>query len=89
MDTDFARGIKFGMGCALGAGFILILLLLGFSMCAGELQRRMIEQMKEQMEELMPRETPPAPESDRVHLPYDRQLMDLPSVANFDLIGRQ
>ncbi len=82
MPSDFTRGIKFGMGCALGAGFILILLLLGFSMCAGELQRRMIEHMKEQMEELRPRETPPDPEGDRVHLLYHRKLMGLPSVAN-------
>jgi hypothetical protein len=82
MASDFGRGIKFGMGCALGAGFILLLLLFGLSMCAGEFQRRLIEQMKEQLEELRPRESPPDPEGDPVHFRSQHEPMDLPSVAN-------
>lgn len=54
MSSDFGRGFKFGMGCALGAAFILTLFLLGLSMCAGELQRRLLEEFKEQMRDMLP-----------------------------------
>lgn len=80
--SDFSRGIKFGMGCALGAGLILALLLLGASMCAGEFQRRMLEQMKEQMKEMMPPEPPPGSGRKRVNFQPQDEPKHLLSFAN-------
>ena len=59
MPSEIGRGIRFGIGFALGVGFVLALLLFGLSMCAGQLHRRMLERM----EEMMPEEKHPAPET--------------------------
>jgi hypothetical protein len=59
MPSDIGRGIKFGIGFALGVGFILTLFLFGLSMCAGRLHQHMMERM----EEMMPRERRPVPET--------------------------
>jgi Raf kinase inhibitor-like YbhB/YbcL family protein len=73
MPSEISRGIKFGIGFALGVGFILTLFLLSLSMCAGHLHRRMMERM----EEMMPREWHPAPETgdDPVALGFHGQLL--------------
>ncbi len=73
MPSEISRGIKFGIGFALGVGFILTLFLLSLSMCAGHLHRRMMERM----EEMIPRERHPAPETgdDPVALGFHRQLL--------------
>ncbi len=59
MPSEIGRGFKFGVGFALGMSLIIVLVLFGLSMCAGHLQRRMMEQM----EEMMPERKPPAPET--------------------------
>jgi len=73
MPSEISRGIKFGIGFALGVGFILTLLVLGLSMCAGHFHRRMMERMKE----MIPGERPPAPETgdDPVALGFQRPLL--------------
>jgi hypothetical protein len=73
MASEIGRGIKFGIGFALGIGFVLALLLFGLSMCAGQLHRRMMERM----EEMMPGERHPAPEThdDPVALGSQKQLL--------------
>ena len=58
MPSDFIRGIKMGVGCLVGAGALLLLLLFGMAMCAGHFEERMREELKEQLEELQPREEP-------------------------------
>jgi Raf kinase inhibitor-like YbhB/YbcL family protein len=63
MPSDFSRGVKFGIGFALGVGFVLTLFLFGLSMCAGQFHRRMMEQMKERMEEMRPQERRPESET--------------------------
>jgi len=55
MPSEISRGIKFGIGFALGVAFILTLFLFSLSMCAGHLHRRMME--------MMPEERHPAPET--------------------------
>jgi len=55
MPSEISRGIKFGIGFALGVAFILTLFLFSLSMCAGHLHRRMME--------MMPGERHPAPET--------------------------
>ncbi len=47
-----------GAGCLVGAGALLLLLLFGMAMCAGHFEERMLEELKEQLEELQPREMP-------------------------------
>ncbi len=47
-----------GVGCLVGAGALLLLLLFGMAMCAGHFEERMREELKEQLEELQPREEP-------------------------------
>jgi Raf kinase inhibitor-like YbhB/YbcL family protein len=59
MASEIGRGIKFGIGFSLGVGFILTLFLVSLSMCAGHLHRNMMERM----EEMMPGERHPAPET--------------------------
>ena len=59
MSSDLGRGIKFGIGFALGVGFVMTLFLFGLSMCAGHLHRRVMEQM----EEMLPKERRPVPET--------------------------
>ncbi len=54
MPSDFGRGLRFGMGFAVGVSIILGFLLFGVSMCAGHFQRRMFEELKEQLEESIP-----------------------------------
>lgn len=58
MPSDFIRGMKMGAGCLVGAGALLLLLLFGMAMCAGHFEERMLEELKEQLEEFQPRETP-------------------------------
>ena len=58
MPSDFIRGIKMGAGCLVGAGALLLLLLFGMAMCAGHFEERMLEELKEQLEEWQPRERP-------------------------------
>ncbi len=59
-----------GAGCLVGAGALLLLLLFGMAMCAGHFEERMLEELKEQLEELQPREMP---DTDSVrHLEYLR-----------------
>ena len=73
MPSEIGRGIKFGIGFALGVGLILTLFLFGISMCAGQLHRRMMKRM----EEMMPGERHPAPEThdDPVALGSQKQLL--------------
>ncbi|MBI3795535.1 MAG: hypothetical protein HY268_01000 [Deltaproteobacteria bacterium] len=59
MSSEIGRGIKFGIGFALGVGFILTLFVLSLSMCAGHFHRHMMERM----EEMMPGGQHPAPET--------------------------
>ncbi len=47
-----------GAGCLVGAGALLLLLLFGMAMCAGHFEEQMLEELKEQLEELQPREMP-------------------------------
>jgi hypothetical protein len=56
--SDLARGFKFGVGCALGFSFILFLFLFGMSMCAGRIHQR----VREEMQEMIPKERPSLPE---------------------------
>ncbi len=58
MPSDFIRGIKMGAGCLVGAGALLFLLLFGMAMCAGHFEERLLEELREQLEELQPREVP-------------------------------
>lgn len=73
MPSEISRGIKFGIGFALGVGFMLTLFLFSLSMCAGRLHRRMLERM----EEMMPGGRHPAPETrdDPVALRPQEQLL--------------
>jgi hypothetical protein len=80
MPSEINRGIKFGIGFALGVGFILTLFLFSLSMCAGRLHRRMLERM----EEMMPGGRHPAPEThdDPVALGSQKQLLfHLPTIS--------
>lgn len=65
------------MGCALGAALILAVFLLGLSMCAGELQRRVLEELQEQMRDLVPF----PPKRDRVGPLHRDGRTDLPFSA--------
>ncbi|MCS6927504.1 MAG: hypothetical protein NZ578_16565 [Candidatus Binatia bacterium] len=78
MSSDFGRGFKFGMGCALGGAFILTLFLLGLSMCAGELQRRLLEEFKEQMRDMVPF----PPKRERAEIVYQHGPVGLPFSAD-------
>ena len=73
MSSEIGRGFKFGVGFALGVSLIMIFFLFGVSMCAGQLHRRMMERM----EEMMPGERHPAPEThdDPVALGSQKQLL--------------
>lgn len=77
MPSEFVRGIKFGMGCALGGALILAVFLLGLSMCAGELQRRLLEELQEQMRDMVPF----PPKRDRADLLHQYGRTDLPFSA--------
>jgi len=59
MSSDIGRGFKFGVGFALGVSLIMLFFLFGVSMCAGRLYRRALEQMQE----MLPKEHAPAPET--------------------------
>jgi hypothetical protein len=59
MRSEIGRGFKFGVGFALGVSFVLMFFMFGISMCAGHLHRRMMEQMQE----MMPGEKSPTPET--------------------------
>ena len=59
MPSDIGRGFKFGVGFALGVSLIMLFFLFGISMCAGRLHRRALEQMQE----MLPKERTPAPET--------------------------
>jgi hypothetical protein len=78
MPSDFGRGFKFGMGCVLGAAFILTLFLLGLSMCAGELQRRLLEEFHEQLRDIVPF----PPRRDRTDTLHQHGPVGLPVSAN-------
>ena len=54
MPSEFGRGLRFGMGFAVGVSLILGFFLFGVSMCAGHFQRRMFEELRQQLEESMP-----------------------------------
>jgi Raf kinase inhibitor-like YbhB/YbcL family protein len=69
MPSDIGRGIKFGIGFALGVGFVIALFLFGLSMCAGHLHRRMMERM----EEMLPKERRPVPETQGARLPFPHE----------------
>lgn len=70
MPSDFGRGLRFGMGFAVGVSIILGFFLFGVSMCAGHFQRRMFEELKEQMEEaLPPGHLPPGDKEERIAFP--------------------
>lgn len=70
MPSDFGRGLRFGMGFAVGVSLILGLFLFGVSMCAGHFQQRMFEELKEQLEEPMPPgQLPPGDEEERISFP--------------------
>ena len=75
MSSDLGRGIKFGIGFALGVGFVMTLFLFGLSMCAGHLHRRVMEQM----EEMLPKERRPVPETqgDRASFQHEGKLLVL------------
>ncbi len=59
MPSEIGRGIRFGIGFAFGVGLVMLFFVFGLSMCAGHFHRRMIEQM----EKMMPRERPSAPQA--------------------------
>jgi hypothetical protein len=78
MPSDLGRGFKFGVGFALGIGFIMSLFLFGISMCAGRLHRRALEQMQE----MLPKERTPAPETPDDPLQSRSYPSDLLSLLN-------
>jgi len=78
MPSDLGRGFKFGVGFALGIGFIMSLFLFGISMCAGRLHRRALEQMQE----MLPKERTPAPETPDGPLQSRSHSSDLLSLLN-------
>ncbi len=47
-----------GAGCLVGAGALLLLLVFSLAMCAGHFEEQMLEELREQLEELQPRERP-------------------------------
>ncbi len=59
MPSEIGRGIRLGIGFALGVGLVMLLFVLGLSMCAGHLHQRVIEQM----EKMMQREGRSAPQA--------------------------
>ena len=67
MPSDFLRGVKIGVGCLVGAGALLLLMLFGMAMCAGHFQEQMLEELEEQFEEQF-EEWPPRdmPDTDAV-----------------------
>lgn len=70
MPSDFGRGLRFGMGFAVGVSIILAFFLFGVSMCAGHFQRRMFEGLKEQLEEsIPPGQMPQGEKEERVSFP--------------------
>ena len=71
MPSDFLRGVKIGVGCLVGAGALLLLLLFGMAMCAGHFQEQMLEELEEQFEEWPPQEMP---DTDAVrHIEFPRR----------------
>ena len=75
MSSDLGRGIKLGIGFALGVGFVMAFFLFGLSMCAGHLHQRMMERM----EEMLPKERRPGPETqgDRASFQHEGKLLFL------------
>ena len=65
MPSDFFRGVKIGIGFAVGASFLFLLMIFGIAMCAGHFQQQMIQELKQQLEEIRPQDAPDAPDSVR------------------------
>jgi len=78
MPSDIGRGFKFGVGFALGVSLIMLFFLFGVSMCAGRLHRRALEQMQE----MLPKERTPAPETPDGPLQSRFHSSDLLSLLN-------
>jgi len=78
MPSDMGRGFKFGVGFALGVSLIMLFFLFGVSMCAGRLHRRALEQMQE----MLPKERTPAPETPDGPLQSRFHSSDLLSLLN-------
>ena len=73
MPSDFGRGLRFGMGFAVGVSIILGFFLFGVSMCAGHFQQRMFEELKEQLEEsIPPGQMPQEDKEERISFPLRR-----------------
>ncbi len=64
MPSDFFRGVKIGIGFAVGASSLFLLMIFGIAMCAGHFQQQMIQELKQQLEEIRPQD---APDTDSVH----------------------
>ncbi len=67
MPSDFFRGVKIGIGFAVGASSLFLLMIFGIAMCAGHFQQQMIQELKQQLEEIRPQDAPDAPDTDSVH----------------------
>ena len=67
MPSDFFRGVKIGIGFAVGASFLFLLLVFGIAMCAGHFQQQMIQELKQQLEEIRPENATDVPDTDSVH----------------------
>ena len=78
MSSDIGRGFKFGVGFALGVSLIMLFFLFGISMCAGRLHRRTLEQLQE----MVPKERTPAPETPDGPLQSRSHSSDLLSLLN-------
>ena len=74
MPSDFFRGVKIGIGFAVGASFLFLLMVFGIAMCAGHFQHQMIQELKQQLEEIRPEN---APDTDSVH--YSKFLSEFSS----------
>ena len=58
MPSAFLRGVKMGLGFMVGATALFCFMIFGIAMCAGHFQDQMLEELKEQLEELRPPEEP-------------------------------
>ena len=70
MPSDFGRGLRFGMGFAVGVSIMVGFFLFGVSMCAGHFQKRIFDELKEQLEEsIPPGQRPQGEKEERVSFP--------------------
>ena len=67
MPSDFFRGVKIGIGFAVGASSLFLLMIFGLAMCAGHFQQQMIQELKQQLEEIRPENATDVPDTDSVH----------------------